>query len=151
MSRTRDLQPDDHGRYRPYLGWKADVTQGEDGTPRPTNRRQHRFSLGTDRRDAERRLARLRDFWDGHCRATGQELWTPYALGYAERIARGESRIEVPPLREADGYSRPPAGYFEVVQAERDMYPSRHHSTLMRATRAQARDTNPSYRWHRRS
>lgn len=77
MSRKRDLQPDDQGRYRPYLGWKADVTEGDDGTPRLTNRRQHRFNLSTDRREAKRRLARLRDFWDDHCRATGPELRTP--------------------------------------------------------------------------
>ena len=124
MSRNRDLTPDDQGRYRPYLGWKADFTIDDDQTPRYSNRRQHRFNLGTDKREAERRLARLRELWEEHCRANGEEVWTPHALSYAERIACGEYRIEVPPLTKADGYDDPPAGYFEVVQFERDLYPS---------------------------
>jgi len=43
-ARKTDLRPDAKGRYRPYLGWKA----GDDGV-----RRQHRFNLGTDRKEAE--------------------------------------------------------------------------------------------------
>ncbi|HJZ60006.1 MAG TPA: hypothetical protein VKE74_34000 [Gemmataceae bacterium] len=61
---------------------------------------------------------------DENCRANGGEVWSPLTLSSAERIARGEYRIEVPPLTEADGYSHPSAGYFEVVQFERDMSPS---------------------------
>ncbi|HET6574124.1 MAG TPA: hypothetical protein VFG68_11010 [Fimbriiglobus sp.] len=124
MSRNRDLKPDAQGRYRPYLGWKADIAIGDDGTPRYSNQRQHRFNLGTDKREAERRLARLRELWDENCRANGEEVWTAHALSYAERIARGEYRIEVPPLTETDGYDDPPAGYAEVIQFERDLYPS---------------------------
>lgn len=124
MSRNRDLKPDAQGRYRPYLGWKADIATDEDGTTRYSNRRQHRFNLGTAKRKAERQLARIRELWDENCWANGGEAWTPHALGYAERIARGEYRIEVPPLTKADGYDDPPAGYFEVVQFERDLYPS---------------------------
>jgi hypothetical protein len=56
MSRDRELTAADEGRYRPYLGWKADVTFDADQTPRYTNRRRHRFNLGTDKREAEKRF-----------------------------------------------------------------------------------------------
>src|SRR4051812_3974519 len=80
-TRKRELRPDPNGRYRPYVGWKM----GEQG-----GRRQHRFNLGTDRKEAERRLARIRDLYDDNCRVVGEDLWSPAALSYAERIARGE-------------------------------------------------------------
>ena len=57
--RNRDLSPDPEGRYRPYLGWKL----GENG-----KKRQDRFNLGADRKEAERRLAKLRELYDENCR-----------------------------------------------------------------------------------
>jgi hypothetical protein len=100
-ARNRDLRPDPQGRYRPYLGW-------EDG-----ERRQHRFNLGTDKREAERRFAKLRELYDENLRVYdpgGQQLWSPLALSYAEKIARGEYRISYPPAPAVRRVRRPVAG-----------------------------------------
>jgi len=89
MSRNREQTADNQGRYRPYLGWKADMTFEADMTPRYSNRRQRRFNLRTDKREAEKRLARLRELWDENCRVNGEEVWSRLALSYAEQIAKG--------------------------------------------------------------
>lgn len=103
-ARNRDLRPDPQGRYRPYLGWKVGVDD---------ERRQHRFNLGTDKREAERRFAKLRELYDENLRvygSGGQELWSPLALSYAEKIARGEYRISYPPAPAGRWVRRPAAG-----------------------------------------
>lgn len=84
-ARNTALKPDANGRYRPYLGWKL----GEDG-----QRRQHRFNLGSDRKEAERRMARLRELWAENETAAGEPTWTPFALSCANQIAEGTSRLQ---------------------------------------------------------
>ena len=105
--RKRQLKPDSKGRYRPYVGWKL----GDDGT-----RRQHRFNLGGDRKEAERRYARIQALYDDDCRlsakasleaqqrATAEGLhfygpspgcWSPRAFQYAQQIADGATAIEM--------------------------------------------------------
>ena len=68
-SRKNDLRPDAKGRYRPYLGWK----DAEDGV-----RRHHRFNLGSDCKEAEARMARLRELWAETEKLGGEE---PNGLG----------------------------------------------------------------------
>ena len=117
-ARNRDLSPDPQGRYRPYLGWKI----GEDGV-----RRQHRFNLGTDKREAERRFHKLRDLYEENLRVScsgGDELWSPLALSYAEKIAKGEFRISYPPLAPDDGYTDPLLEYAQMVHTMRGWFPS---------------------------
>src|SRR5215210_2269083 len=100
-TRKHELRPDPQGRYRPYLGWKI----GEDGV-----RRQHRFNLGTDKRQAEYRFAKIRQLYEENCRVYnpgGDGFWSPRALSYAELIARGQSRIIYPPLRPDGGFKDP--------------------------------------------
>jgi len=79
-ARNTDLKADAQGRYRPYLGWKL----GDDGV-----RRQHRFNLGTDRKEAERRMARLRELWAENEEVAGEPTWTPFALSWGNQIAQG--------------------------------------------------------------
>ena len=62
-ARNTALKPDANGRYHPYSGWKL----GEDG-----QRRQRRFNLGTDRKEAERRMARLRELWAENEKVAGE-------------------------------------------------------------------------------
>lgn len=117
-ARNRDLSPDPQGRYRPYLGWKI----GEDGV-----RRQHRFNLGTDKREAERRFAKLRDLYDenlGVYCSGEDELWSPLALSYAEKIAKGEYRISYPPLPADGGFTEPLLEYAQMVNTIRGWFPS---------------------------
>src|SRR3712207_2345976 len=96
--RKHDLRPDPQGRYRPYLGWK----RGKDGV-----RRQHRFNLGTDKKEAEYRLAKIRQLYEENCRVIKEDLWSPRALSYAELIARGFYRVIYPPLRPDGGFEDP--------------------------------------------
>ncbi len=115
-TRNRDLRPDPQGRYRPYLGWK----RGEDGV-----RRQHRFNLGTDKREAERRFAKIRELYDENLRIDGPEsngLWWTRALYFAERIAKGEFRIEFPPLGPDDGYADTLLEYAQMIHTVRGWF-----------------------------
>jgi len=117
-ARNRDLRPDPQGRYRPYLGWKI----GEDGV-----RRQHRFNLGTDKREAERRFVKLRELFDENLRvydAGDEDIWSPLALSYAEKIAKGKYRISYPPLPPDGGYTDPLLEYAQMVHTVRGWFPS---------------------------
>lgn len=132
-TRKRELSPDEKGRYRPYLGKKivrVVITRlpgaAPDSLPDTVvyEDRPHRFNLGTDRREAERRLARIRELYEENCRVNGQEVWSDRALEYAERIAKGEYRIEVPPLSPDCPVHDPVAEYGQVIQVDRDRFPS---------------------------
>jgi hypothetical protein len=114
-ARNRDLRPDPEGRYRPYLGWK----RGEDGVGR-----QHRFNLGTDKKEAGRRFARLRELYDENCVLIKEDLWSPLALSYAEKIAKGEFRIAYPPLPQNGGFEDPKLEYAQMVHTMRGWFPS---------------------------
>jgi hypothetical protein len=114
-SRTRDLRPDPQGRYRPYLGWKV----GEDG-----KRRQHRFNLGTDKREAERRFAKIRELYEDNCRLVREDLWSLLALSYAEEIARGRHRITYLPPPPELCIDDPVTDYAQMLQVDRDRFPS---------------------------
>ena len=85
-TRNRDLRPDAKGRYRPYVGWY-------EGRFRNEERRQPRFNLGTDLKEAERRLARIRELYEDNCRVVKRDVWSAQALGFAKDIARGDRRI----------------------------------------------------------
>lgn len=113
--RNRDLSPDPQGRYRPYLGWKI----GEDG-----KKRQHRFNLGTDRKEAERRLAKLRELYDENCLVVREDLWSPLALSYAEEIAKGRHRITYFPPPPELCIEDPVTDYAQMLQVDRDRFPS---------------------------
>jgi len=113
--RNRDLSPDPQGRYRPYLGWKL----GEDG-----KKRQHRFNLGTDRKEAEHRLAKIRQLYDENCRVVGEDLWSPLALSYAEEIAKGRRQITYFPPPPELCIEDPETDYAQMIQVDRDRFPS---------------------------
>lgn len=78
--------PDAQGQYARQLGWK----QNPSGS-----RLQHKFRLGTDRREAERRDDRLRQLWEQICKdkPAGKALWDDLTLEIAKQIARGEEKI----------------------------------------------------------
>ena len=89
-SPKNDLRPDAKGKYRPYLGWKI----GEDGV-----RRQHRFNLGTDHKEAEARMPRLRELWAETEKLGGDEpIWPPFCLYATDLIAKGIYKIPYPYL-----------------------------------------------------
>ena len=116
-SRKNNLRPDAKGRYRPYLGWKI----CEDGV-----RRQHRFNLGSDRKEAEARMARLRELWAETEKLGGDEpIWAPFPLYAADLIAKGVYKIPYPFDPETvEQVDDPVAEYAQVIHVMREQFPS---------------------------
>ena len=86
--RKRELRPDSHGRYRPYIG-----KRWSDGQP-------VKFNLGTDRREAERRYARIQDLYLEAIKLPGMRCeghgWLSHTLAMAQNIATGKPVYEIP-------------------------------------------------------
>ncbi len=116
-TRNRDLRPDAKGRYRPYVGWY----QGRFGDE---ERRRYRFNLGTDLKEAERRLARIRELYEDNCRVVKRDVWSEQALGFAKDIARGERRIVYPTFTDVIDQDAPLLEYAQMLHSIREMYPS---------------------------
>lgn len=116
-SRKYDLRPDEKGRYRPYLGWKI----GDDGV-----RRQHRFNLGSDRKEAEARMARLRELWAETEKLGGDEpIWTAFTLYAAELVSKGNYKISYPFHTETvTQVDDPVAEYAQLIHVMREQFPS---------------------------
>lgn len=116
-ARRRKLEQDDKGRFRPRIGWFVD----EHG-----RRSQPRFNLGSDKREAEIRYARILQLYDEDCRAHSQSEWSLRGLEYARLIASGRTTVEYPPDRGDDGYD--PAvvldEYAAKVDVDRARFPS---------------------------
>ena len=116
-TRKRDLRPDAKGRYRPYIGW---YEGRDDDEPR----KQPRFNLGTDLKEAERRLMRIRELYEDNCRAVKRDGWSTQALGFAKQIARGERRIEYPEFKDVIDQDEPLLDFAQMLHKIREMYPS---------------------------
>ena len=58
--------------------------------------RQPKFNLGSDEKEAEKRLNRIQELFDDSQRATGLPIWTGFALNAAKLIARGIYQIPFP-------------------------------------------------------
>jgi len=112
-TRKRSLSPDQQGRYRPCIGWRID----DDG-----KRRQPRFNLGTDQREAERRYNRIQDLYADDCRASGRDHWSPYGLRFADILAQGASTIGFDPPSLTD--ARASIEYQQAVEQNRHWFPS---------------------------
>lgn len=132
-SRERDLRPDPQGRYRPYLGWKL----GVDG-----ERRQHRFNLGTDKREAERRMALLRSIWEENCRQNGDN-WEPSVLVFAEAVARGEQQILLQPF--GPEFDDEPEEYARLIDVNRQNFPGVNFVPTEPQKYAEGREANETY------
>ncbi len=116
-TRKRDLRPDAKGRYRPYIGWYQGINDDEE-------RRQPRFNLGTDLKEAERRLTRIRELYEDNCRAVNRDGWSTQALGFAKEIARGDRRIVYPTFSDVIDQDYPLLEFAQMHHNIRDMYPS---------------------------
>src|SRR3954464_2410651 len=100
-TRKHQLGVGAQGRYRPCVGWCQDYrTDDVRRVIRDGVRRQPRFNLGTDRKEAERRHARIKDLYEDNCKIMGSDLWSPQALAFAKEIARGVRRIIYPSFSE---------------------------------------------------
>lgn len=81
--RRRTLKTDKQGRYRHYLGYRVDA-------------KHHRFNLGTEKAEAQRRMNRLYELWDENVTVNGEEVWSPLALDFAKDLASGKRKVEYP-------------------------------------------------------
>src|SRR5436309_15496106 len=113
-TRQRELKPDPRGWYRPRIGW---VRWGDEPT-------QPRFNLGTDRKEAERRYAKIQELYEENCRVNGEDQWSPRALSFARELASGKKVIEYPPPSEEDGLEDPQLEYAQMMQVDQDRFPS---------------------------
>jgi hypothetical protein len=90
-------KPDSQGRWRPVVG-RSDLDKPQ------------RFTVGNKRdtteAEAQRRLDHIRDLYDRQCAEYGIDYWTPWALPFAFRLAKG------PPIRmdASDANCRRPEG-----------------------------------------
>lgn len=80
---------DSQGQYPRQIGWK------QDGDGKFV---QHKFRLGNDRKEAERREGRLQELWQ-HIESTNtsahRPVWNDLTLRIAKQIARGEIQIAI--------------------------------------------------------
>jgi len=95
----RLAKPDKQGHYARQLGWKMNSSG---------KRVQHKFRLGRDRQQAERRDDRLRQLWETIERetTTGDALWNDVTLEIAKQIAKGSDTICLAPLTDDESASR---------------------------------------------
>jgi hypothetical protein len=115
VTRKRGLRPDAKGRYRPRIGF----LYGDDGT-----RKEKRFNLGTDKKEAEWRYAKIQKLYEENCRVNGEDVWSPLGLSYAEAIAKGKQSFKYPLLADDGTYDDPTAEYAQMIEVNRQMYPS---------------------------
>ncbi len=82
-------KPDSRGYYTWQLGWERSKSG---------KLQQHKFILGMDRKDAERRERKLRELWDSFCNSCEDErsLGPEDLLIIAKRIAKGTPEIPIP-------------------------------------------------------
>lgn len=87
----RLTKPDAQGHYARQLGWKLNGKGA---------RVQHKFRLGIDRREAERRDDQLRRLWEQIEREApqGSALWDELTLEIAKQLAKGTEPISLAPI-----------------------------------------------------
>lgn len=121
--RRRPLKPDPKGYFRPYLGFCLQV--GPTPLQMAPSKKQPRFNLGKDKKEAERRMNRLYQVWDENVEANGGvEAWSPLALSFAQQVAAGVFQIEYPFSMIADDCEDPVAEYAQMIHVERGRFPS---------------------------
>lgn len=94
-------------------------------------RRQPKFNLGTDEKEAQKRLARIQELFDDCQRCTGLPVWTNFGLYAAKLLAKGIYQIPLPFDRdeeeEVQGHETLEdicANYVQTLRAEQARYPS---------------------------
>ena len=108
----KDWTAEANGQYTRNLGWKLNERTGEYV--------QHKFYLGTDRKQAERRNQRLVELWEQEERrhtGAGRATWNPLTLRIAKAFANGEIQITV----ERQGNS--PEAYARYIHRLASSYP----------------------------
>ena len=105
-------KPDSQGQFVRQLGWKLNTK---------AKRVQHKFRLGTEKREAERREDRLRQLWEQVEKddQSGQPLWDGLTLEIARQIAKGNDKIILAPSEDAES----DADYARRLQLVQNRFP----------------------------
>ncbi|MEK6238262.1 MAG: hypothetical protein N2C14_26400, partial [Planctomycetales bacterium] len=82
-------KPNSKGYYERNIGWK----QTKNG-----KLQQHKFLLGTDLREAQKRERKLRELWEEYERGRREKrpLWPPGLLDVAKKVAKGAAEVAIP-------------------------------------------------------
>ena len=85
----RNWKPDSRGYYNRSIGWE----QSKSGKIQ-----QHKFILGTNLREAEKRERKLRELWDAYAAGCDEDrpFWTNDLMAIAKRIAKGVPDVPIP-------------------------------------------------------
>ena len=89
---TRNRQTwnlDNQGEYARQIGWKHS---------RNGKLQQHKFRLGSDLKEAQRRERKIVEFWERieETTDTNPVVWTEFTLDVAKQLAKGKLLIEIP-------------------------------------------------------
>jgi len=84
--RKKSLNPTEGEQIWVNIGWK--LTKGG-------KRSQAKIYLGDSLKDAERRLARLEQFWEDIEKNSAEPLWNEFTLAVAKGLAKGELQFVV--------------------------------------------------------
>lgn len=89
---TRNRQTwnlDNQGEYARQIGWKHS---------RNGKLQQHKFRLGSDLKEAQRRERKIVEFWERieETTDTTPVVWTDFTLDVARQLAKGKLLIEIP-------------------------------------------------------
>lgn len=97
--RKKSLTPDQTGQIWVNIGWKL---------TKSGKRSQAKVSLGDSLKDAERRLARLEQFWEDIEKNSKNPLWDEFTFEIAKSLAKGELQfvIERQAGEEPDDYAQ---------------------------------------------
>lgn len=112
-TRKRELVRDAQDFIRPKIGYWV----GRNGKKTP-----HRFNLGRDKQEAERRYLAIKKLYEDDLKSpdplrADPSCWSPAGLAYAKQIASGSVAVQVPPPSAVD-----PRGVVEYQQGlEHDM------------------------------
>jgi hypothetical protein len=85
--RETSLKPDKNGVIWRNLGWKK---------TRTGQRSQHKFNLGTNRKEAQSRFALLKRLWQTVQEREGEDAtWSEFTLKVGTVIANGKTEVVV--------------------------------------------------------
>ena len=115
-------KPDSQGHYVRQLGWK--IGPGD-------KRVQHKFRLGTDKREAQRRDDRLRQIWEqieGDHRVD-QPVWDELTLEIARQVSKGVEEISLAP----GGDDEADTDYARRLQETQNRFPTLRFSPTDKA------------------
>lgn len=118
--RRRTLRPDSKGYFRPYIGFLCDASGNR-------TERQPRFNLGKDEQEATFRYTVIQKLYRENCVVVESDCWSPLALSYAREVAKGFTKIEVPPfewVEDATDRDALATQYVQLLRVHQDWFPS---------------------------